>query len=133
MKDFPVVFFDGQCNLCNSSVQLLLRLDKKTLFRFASLQSAYAKKELSKWLGEEHWPDSIVLLADNQVYVRSDAVLKTGWLLGGFWKLSVVGYLLPRSLRDYLYDRIAANRYRWFGKRAACMVPTPELKSRFLG
>lgn len=128
----PVVLFDGVCNLCNRSVQLLIRLDSKKVFRFASLQSAFAKKQLSLHVESDNLPDSIVLILEDKAFFRSDAILRITWILGGPWRISVLGYLLPRALRDYLYDKIAANRYRWFGKRSQCMVPDPELKSRFL-
>jgi predicted DCC family thiol-disulfide oxidoreductase YuxK len=132
VTNHPVVLFDGVCNLCNRSVQLLIRLDRKKVFRFASLQSAFAKKQLSLYDEPKNLPDSIVLILEDKTFFRSDAILRIAWILGGLWRISVLGYLLPGGLRDYLYDRIAANRYRWFGKRGQCMVPDPELKSRFL-
>lgn len=130
MNSGPVVFFDGTCNLCNRSVQLLLKLDKKGIFRFASLQSAYAAEKLGD---AENWmPDSVVLLDRTGVYVRSEAVLRIGWLLGGVWRVSVLGYLIPGCIRNACYRGVAANRYRWFGRRQSCMLPEPGLEKRFL-
>ena len=128
----PVVLFDGVCNLCNRSVQLLIRLDSKKVFRFASLQSAFAKKQLAAPNMPTNLPDSIVLILGSQVFFRSDAILRIAWILGGLWRISIVGYLVPRVVRDCLYDTIAAKRYSLFGKRDQCMVPNPELRSRFL-
>ena len=130
MEKQPIVFFDGTCNLCNRSVQLLLKLDKKGIFRFASLQSAFAAEKLGS---ADNWlPDSVVLLDSKGVHVRSDAVLRIAWLLGGAWRLTAVGYLIPGCLRNACYNGVAVNRYRWFGKRQICMLPDPAWSDRFL-
>lgn len=128
----PVLFFDGVCNLCNNTVQFILKHDKRAVFRFASLQSVAGKAALDK-ISENIPADSVLLWYKNRFYTKSDAVLQTVKLLGGVWQLMLAGYLLPKIVRDKLYDMIAANRYRWFGKRETCMLPDPQLGNRFLG
>lgn len=127
------MFFDGVCNLCDSIVQFVIKQDKKKLFLFASLQSAaaadamaYLKSKNDKELA------SAVLYYKGRYYTKADVTLQTAKLLGGPWLLLLVGYILPRFVRNALYDFVANNRYRWFGKKEECMIPTPELKARFL-
>lgn len=129
----PVLLFDGVCNLCESSVQWIIRRDKKQLFRFASLQSDYAHSLLRAAELPEHWTDSVVLVHNGRFYAYSDAAIQTLILLGGFWRLAACAYLIPRFIRNAIYRYVARNRYRWFGQKDACMIPTPELKARFLG
>ena len=128
----PVILFDGVCNLCNSSVQYVIRHDPKKIFRFASLQSPYAQKILADF----HLPvndfNSFVLFENNTVYTRSTAALKVAKRLSGWIKILWVFLIVPKFIRDAVYNIIAKNRYKWFGKREACWVPTPELKSLFL-
>lgn len=129
----PILFFDGVCNLCNGFVQFIIRHDKKGIFRFSSLQSNAGQGVLSH-LTEKYGPvpDSLVLLYKGKFYTRADAALEIAKLLGGGWKLFSVGYIMPRVLRNKIYDFVARNRYKWYGKRDECMMPTKELKSRFL-
>lgn len=127
------MLFDGVCNLCNSTVQFVIRHDRKKQFRFASLQSATGQEvlqELAKDKGVS--PDSVILYYEGQLYVKSTAALRVAWLLGGPWRLAEIFRFVPRFIRDALYDRIARHRYKWFGKKDACMLPSPELKERFL-
>ncbi len=126
----PIVFFDGECNLCNSGVQFIIRRDKKKWFLFAPLQSARGQEALAHIPGAT--PDSFILLYDGRYYIKSDAGLNIARLLGGFWKMFYAGVILPRFFRNWLYDIVARNRYKWFGRRSECMIPTPELKARFL-
>lgn len=129
----PVLYFDGVCNLCNVMVQLVIRKDKKAKFRFASLQSAAGKAILHQYQQQNNKkPDSIILQKDGLLYVKSTAALHVLLLMGGLYKLAVIGFVFPRFIRDVVYDFIARNRYKWFGKKDSCMVPTPELQSRFL-
>ena len=125
-----VVFFDGVCNLCQHSVRYLLKHDKKKVLKFASLQGQYAKKTLNA----EHLKNLESLLFYNKktLYKKSDAVLELCKVLEGGHKLLLVGYLLPKFLRDGLYSMIAQNRYRWFGKQDHCMIPTKDIQDRFL-
>ena len=131
-----IIFFDGVCNLCNGFVQFVIRHDPKQHFRFAALQSEAAQALLagqgvtSAMLGTE--PDSVLVLSGGRLYSHSTAVLRIARGLGGVWQLAGVGWVLPRPWRDALYRFVARNRYRWFGRQESCMLPTPELKSRFL-
>jgi predicted DCC family thiol-disulfide oxidoreductase YuxK len=136
INDIPegrsVVLFDGVCNLCNGFVQFLIRRDKKRRFLYASLQSE-AGRSLIEELGLEAGKmDTVILIDQGKAYTHSDVALRAAGKLGGLWPLFKVFYVFPKPLRDLVYNWIARNRYRWFGKRETCMIPTPELKSRFL-
>ena len=131
----PVILFDGVCNLCNSAVQWVIERDKEGRFDFASLQSAAARRELAKVIDAKEidaLPDSIVLLDSDGVHIRSAAALRIVRGLGSRFALLRLGIVLPRPIRDAIYDLIARNRYRWFGRRDACMMPTPDIAARFL-
>jgi predicted DCC family thiol-disulfide oxidoreductase YuxK len=128
----PIVFFDGVCNLCNSAVNFLLDRDTKNVLKFAPLQGttfAEAQRQFPELAGLEA---SIVLYENGKIYRQSAAVLRLCLLLGGFWKLLYAGIILPPPLRDALYAWVARNRYRWFGQRESCRMPTPELRAKFL-
>jgi predicted DCC family thiol-disulfide oxidoreductase YuxK len=126
------VFFDGVCTLCNRSVNFLISKDKKEVLKFAFLQSDYAQNIIPKALLNRENLDTIIVYSDGQFYDRSNAVLKLCKILGGGFYVVLIGYLIPRFIRDGLYRFIANNRYRWFGKQSQCRVPSPELKYRFL-
>ncbi|GEM45426.1 thiol-disulfide oxidoreductase DCC family protein [Deinococcus cellulosilyticus] len=133
LVDGPVVLFDGVCNLCNSSVQFILLNDRTGRLHFASLQS-----EIAAELLEAHWkganlPDSIIVVVEGKVHAKSDAALYIARNLKFPYYLLGLFSFIPRPIRDAIYDWIARNRYRWFGKRDQCMLPRPEWKSRFLG
>ncbi len=131
----PVILFDGVCNLCNSAVQWVIERDKDRRFDFASLQSDAARRELEKILGGDEidaLPDSIVLIDSDGVHSRSAAALRIACGLGRPFTLFRLGMVLPRPIRDAIYDLIARNRYRWFGRRESCMTPTPDVAARFL-
>ena len=128
-----VVLFDGVCNLCNGAVQFLIKRDRRNVFRFASLQSEPAQTLLKGHQLEFDQFDSLVVIKEGRVYERSDAVMILAHSLGYPWKLIVAGRVLPRFLRDGLYNLIARNRYRIFGRTESCMIPDPALKERFLG
>ncbi len=128
-----VILFDGLCNLCNGAVTKIIRLDKKNVFLFCSLQSEAGKKILSHIKVDASKIDSIILYEPGIAYhIKSSAALEIMNTLGGIWKLSKIFLILPTPIRNLLYDFIAKNRYRWFGKKEQCMIPTPELKSKFL-
>lgn len=133
-KNKKIILFDGVCNLCNNSVQFVIKRDKKDVFRFASLQSEAGQKLLAERGIDPEKTDSIVLIEpDVAYYTKSQAAIEIASELGGGWSfLRVFEYILPVSLRDRVYDFIASNRYKWYGKKDQCMVPTPELKDRFL-
>jgi predicted DCC family thiol-disulfide oxidoreductase YuxK len=128
----PIIFFDGVCNLCNRFVQFIIKHDEKSQFKFASLQSEAARSMLP----ENFWADkklsSVVLLEEGKTFSRSTAALHILRRLGGLWKMMYVFIILPPVICNLVYDVIAKNRYRWFGKRESCMIPVPELKDRFL-
>lgn len=127
-----IILFDGVCNLCNSAVQFVLKRDRDAIFKFASLQSDAGKKLLeAQGLPEEHLK-SFVYIHNDKVYTRSGAALKVAARLSYPTKLLSWFVIVPKFVRDLVYDLIARNRYRMFGKKEACMVPTPELKQRFL-
>ncbi len=127
-----VVFFDGLCNLCNGAVQFVIKHDTKNVFKFASLQSDYAQKELLAYKIDLTAPNSFVLIIEGQVYQQSTAALKVVKQLNGLWPLLYVGIFLPRFFRDWIYGFVAKNRYKWFGKKEICWTPTADLKHKFL-
>lgn len=130
--EHPVVLFDGVCNLCNGAVVFIIERDPRARFRFAALQSEAAVALLAATGVRDALPDSMVLVEKGRLSVRSQAALRIARGLRFPWWLLSVFVLLPRRLRDGMYDIVARHRYRWFGKRDACMVPTPELQKRFL-
>jgi predicted DCC family thiol-disulfide oxidoreductase YuxK len=126
------VLFDGVCNLCNSSVQFIIRNDRRGRFRFAALQSEVGRELLQQYQLPEKALNTVVLIAGGRAFTRSTAALEIARRLDGAWPICYAAVALPRFLRDSAYNFIARNRYRWFGKQEACMMPSPELKQRFL-
>ena len=126
-----IVFFDGVCNLCNAAVRFIIKRDPRGYFRFASLQSEAAARMLPPDCREKAG-DSIILLEDGDCYGTSTAALRIARRLRAPWPLLYGAALIPRFIRDPIYRWIARNRYRWFGKKDSCPLPTPELKGRFL-
>ncbi len=132
-REPPVLLFDGVCNLCNGVVTFVIRRDPPPArFRFAALQSEFGQRVLREHGLSANPLDTFVMLEDGAVHLRSTAALKTLKRLGFPWSLAYAAIVVPAPLRDALYRFVARNRYRWFGKREACMLPTPELRSRFL-
>ena len=132
-RDKIIVLFDGVCNLCNGAVQFIIKRDKSSKFLFASLQSDYGQSQLSRFGLDPALLHSIIAIEDGKFYERSDAALKIATHLAQPWPMLRMSKILPRALRDWVYDLIAMNRYRMFGKRESCMLPTPEMKAKFLG
>lgn len=128
--DGPVLLFDGVCNLCDRSVQFVLDHDPEGAFRFASLQSAVGRRLTSDC--ELEGVDSVVLIEDGRCHVRSEAAWRIARRLEAPWRWAALGRALPRALRDRLYDWVARRRYRWFGTRESCRLPTPGVRDRFL-
>ena len=134
----PIILYDGVCGLCNRMVQFLLKHDKDGRLRFASLQSDFAVKVLGRHGFDPKDLDTVHVVENydqpgERVLQRSDAVLRAGRELGGFWGASSsVGRIVPRGLRDLVYRLVATNRYRVFGKYDTCMLPDPKQRSRFL-
>ena len=128
-----IILFDGVCNLCDSAVQYVIKHDKKDIFRFVPLQSDLGKEILNYLKIDVSKTDSIILYEPGVAYFyKSDAALEILNELGGFLKWSIVFKIVPSVLRNPVYDYVARNRYKWYGKKEACMIPTPELKAKFL-
>jgi len=125
-----VIFFDGYCGLCNGFIDFMMRIDKKGLFKFSPLQSDYAKVNLPA--SDVDDLKSVVVLIDGKAYRKSEAVFKALEELGGIWKASSLLRSLPGSLTNFGYDLVAENRYKIFGKKETCRLPTPEERSRFI-
>jgi predicted DCC family thiol-disulfide oxidoreductase YuxK len=127
-----IILFDGVCNFCNSSVNFIIRHDKKKRYKFAALQS-----DVGRMLSEKHGIDqskidSIILIENGNIFVKSSAILRITKNLNLLYPLLYVFIITPKFIRDGVYDFIAKNRYKWFGKKEACMIPSPEIKSRFI-
>jgi predicted DCC family thiol-disulfide oxidoreductase YuxK len=127
-----VILFDGVCNLCNGFVTFVIARDPRGRFQFGSLQSPAAARLIEKTAPDRPVPDSLLLIEDGRVWTRSAAALRILRRLTFPWPLAYLFVVVPRPVRDWIYDRVASHRYRWFGKREVCMVPTPELRSRFV-
>ncbi|MCW9705648.1 thiol-disulfide oxidoreductase DCC family protein [Fodinibius salsisoli] len=127
-----IILFDGVCNLCNGAVTFIIKRDKKDRFRYAALQSEVGKKLTDSYKVDTEEVDSIILIEGDSYYTKSSAALRIARHLSGGYPLLYGLVILPAFIRDWMYDGIAKNRYRWFGKRESCMVPTPELKAKFL-
>jgi predicted DCC family thiol-disulfide oxidoreductase YuxK len=131
-QDHPIVLFDGYCNFCSASVRFILRRDPGGVFRFAPLSSPPAARLLAGQGMAGPLDDTIFLVESGRVYGRSEAALRIAARLRPPWSLARFLRVLPRGLRDWAYDYFARHRYRWFGRRESCMLPTPEERSRFL-
>lgn len=131
-KKKAIILFDGVCNLCNSSVQFVIKHDNKNQFLFASLQSDASKKLLLQFNYENPKMMSIVLIEDNIVYDKSTAALRIAKKLRRPWNFLYKFIILPKAMRDFIYNIIAKNRYRWFGKRDTCLTYDGEYKNRFI-
>jgi predicted DCC family thiol-disulfide oxidoreductase YuxK len=132
MMDGPVILFDGICNLCNSCVNAVIRRDPQKIFRFASQQSETGKRLLRQFNLLENDINSFILIENDQVFTRSAAALRVAKKLHGPAKLLYGFIIVPGFIRDAVYNWIAHNRYRWFGKRESCMIPEPSVISRFI-
>ncbi len=132
-KDKKIILFDGVCNLCNNAVTFIIEHDKKDVFRFASLQSEIGKKLVEERGMDPEELDSIILIDPGVAYYqKSTAALEISRELSGGYSLLKNFSFIPEGLRDGLYNFVANNRYKWYGKKESCMIPTPELKSKFL-
>ena len=128
-----IILFDGICNLCNRSIQFVIKRDRNDEFRFATLQGALGRRLVQERNIDTSKIDSIILIEPGVAYyTKSTAALQIADSFGGWWKITNVLNLIPRQLRDIVYDWVAKNRYNWYGKKDACMVPTPELRDKFL-
>lgn len=128
----PVILFDGVCNFCNAGINFIIRQDKKKVFRFAPLQSEAGQKLLKQYNLPTEGFESFVLIDAGKVYQKSAAGLRVCGQLPWYWGWTQAFWIAPKFLRDGVYNFLARNRYKWFGKKNECMVPTPQLKSRFV-
>lgn len=128
-----IILFDGVCNLCNSSVNFIIDHDPHGNFQFAALQSNYGQEKLKELGFNTSDFDSIVLLSNGKVFKKSSAALRIAKKLSGLWPLLYIFIIVPPFIRHAVYDIISRNRYKWWGKRDSCRMPTPELKKRFVG
>ncbi|NNC50589.1 MAG: DUF393 domain-containing protein [Flaviramulus sp.] len=132
-KHKKLILFDGICNLCNNSVQYVIKNDKKNLFMFTAIQSETGKKIIEEFKIDTAKTDSILLYTPEKgIDYKSTAAIKIAYQLGFPQNLLGIFYIIPPFIRNWVYDYIAKNRYKWYGKKDACMIPTPELKSKFL-
>lgn len=132
-KNKKIILFDGVCNLCNNFVNKIIENDKKDVFVFASLNSEVGKQITDYLQIDTSIMESIILYEPGVSYdFKSTAALRILKEFGGLWWLTQIGYVLPQTIRDGIYDIVAKNRYKWFGKKDSCMIPTPELKAKFL-
>jgi predicted DCC family thiol-disulfide oxidoreductase YuxK len=128
----PVILFDGVCNFCDGAVNFVLKRDRKALFRFAPLQSSAGQAYLRLYNLSQEDLDSFVLVDNGKVYKKSSAALRVMNGLSWHWKPLQIFRLIPPPLRDAVYDFIARHRYKWFGKKDSCMIPSAEIRSRFI-
>ena len=126
-----IILFDGLCNLCNTSVNFVIKNDKKGVFRFAPIQTDFGETTLKKYNINTKDTDSIVLIDEDNHYIKSTAALYIAKELSGAYPLLFCFMIVPKFIRNWIYDLVAKNRYKWFGKKVTCMIPTPELKNKF--
>lgn len=127
-----LILFDGVCNFCDETIQKVIKADKNNVFVFASLQSELGQ-EILKYIGVDAETDSIILYQPNVAYyTESDAVIEIAKHLSGIYPLLQTGKILPKALRNKMYQYVARNRYKWYGKKEECMIPSPEIRSKFL-
>lgn len=132
MERRAIILFDGVCNLCNGAVNFVIKRDKKSVFKFAALQNEKAKNLMMKGDFQSEDLKTFILLLNERFYTKSTAALTVCRYLSGLWPLLYGFIIVPKFIRDFIYNIISRNRYKWFGKKESCMVPTPELKSKFL-
>ena len=127
-----IILFDGVCNLCNGAVNFVIKRDPRNVFKFTPLQEKQGVLLLKKHAVDSRKLDSIVLIENGNVYIKSSAALRIARKLSGLWPLFFVLLIIPSFIRDGVYDFIAKNRYKWFGKKEQCMIPTPGFREKFL-
>lgn len=132
-KDKKIILFDGVCNLCDATVQKVIKADKKDIFRFVALQSDLGK-EIINYIGiDTEKTDSIILYEPGIAYhIKAEAAIEIAKTIGGVYSLLGIFSVFPNWLKDIGYDFVAKNRYKWYGKKESCMIPTPEIKAKFL-
>jgi predicted DCC family thiol-disulfide oxidoreductase YuxK len=132
MKESPIILFDGVCNFCNKTVNFLIRRDKKKILRFATLQGKTGQQILRANHLPSDYHETFLLVENGKIHDRSTAALKLVKYLPWYWQWTRAGWIFAKRFRDWMYNQFAKNRYKWFGKRDQCMVPSAEIKERFL-
>lgn len=132
MNSKPIILFDGICNLCYGVVQFIIKHDPNKIFLFTSLQSEAGQNLLKEYQLPTANFNSFILIQEGKIYDKSSGALKVARQIKGAWSWLYIFIIIPKFIRDGIYKRIAQNRYKWFGKTETCMLPTPELKARFL-
>ncbi len=128
----PIIMFDGFCNFCNGLVNFIIKYDEKRRFRFAALQSDAGRAVKANFQVPESYADSVVLIYKQRVLYKSSAALRVFRLLGGVWSFLILFLIVPPFMRDWIYDFIVRNRYKWYGSRESCRIPTPAERELFL-
>jgi len=131
-NDQKIILFDGVCNLCNGAVNFVIKNERGDRFRFAALQEEPGHSLLKKFDIDPALTDSIVLIENGRAFVKSTAALRIARGLKGLYPLLYGFMIIPKGLRNHIYDYVAKNRYRWFGKKESCMIPSPDLQAKFL-
>ena len=132
MKDQVVILFDGVCNFCNSAVNFVIKRDKGSKIKFSPIQSSHGQQIIKEHDFHLTYLSSFIFIEKGVLYTRSTAALKLCKYLDGAWPIAYGFIIVPKFIRDGIYNLIAKNRYKWFGQQDKCMVPTPDLKKRFL-
>lgn len=132
MPGQPIILFDGVCNFCNNSVNFVIIRDPKSVFKFATLQGCVAQQILKSYNLDNAEMNSFVLIENDKIYTKSTAVLRVCRRLKGLWPLMYGFIIVPKLIRNGIYNWIAKNRYTWFGKKEVCMIPSPDVSARFL-
>jgi len=132
MQEHQIIIFDGVCNFCNGAVKFIINRDAKAVFKFAPMQSEIAQELMTKHQIKELSDDTFILIKNGQCFVRTDAALEITKDLDGFWYVFRAFKILPPVIRDYFYRLLARNRYKLFGKQTECMIPTADVRDRFL-
>ena len=132
MKDQRVILFDGVCNFCNSAVNFVIKRDKGSKIKFSPIQSSHGQRIIKEHDFHLNDLSSFIFIEKGALYTRSTAALKVCKYLGGAWPIAYGFIIVPKFIRDGIYNLIAKNRYKWFGQKDECMVPTPDIKKRFL-
>ncbi len=132
MSSQPIILFDGVCNFCNAAVNFTIKRDKQKIIKFAPLQSEAGRQLIQQYGLPENDMRSFLFIENDKVYSRSTAALRVCRHLKGLWPLCYGFMIVPAFIRNAVYDLIAKNRYKWFGQKEECMVPTPDIRARFL-
>ena len=132
MTEQPIILFDGVCNFCNSAVNFTLKRNKKANIMFAPMQSGAGAKILQQYNLDQNDMKSFIFIDNGVVYKQSTGALRVCKYLSGLWPICYGLIIIPKFIRDGIYNWIAKNRYKWFGQKQACMIPTPDVKARFL-